>query len=83
MTTEQRRAAIRRALLTSCRDNLVRETVLQTQVAEEVHPAPLLSEIQDELRSLEAQRYISGINPSMGGPTKWIATDHGRAALHD
>lgn len=81
MTAPERKAALRRAILSACRDSLVRETVLQSQLADEVHPPALLSELQEEVGELEAGRFVTRLYPSLGGPAKVIATDLGRAAL--
>ena len=81
MNTPERKATLRRALLLACRDSLVRETVLQTQLAEEVSPAPMLAEVQQEIAELERGGFVSGLRPALGGPAKWMATDLGRAAL--
>ena len=81
MNAEIRKSTLRRAILAACRDSLVRETVLQTQLAEEVSPPPMLSEVQGEIAELERGGFVTGIRPAMGGPAKWMASDMGRAAL--
>lgn len=76
-----RRAALRRGILAACANSLVRETVLQTQIAEDLSPAPTLAELQTELGDLQLGGYLKRHDPNLGGPSKVMATDLGRAAL--
>jgi len=40
-------------------------------------------ELRDALSELKEKKYISGVDPDLGGPAKWMITDQGRAAFQN
>jgi hypothetical protein len=78
---EQRFHSIRLAILRIVQTSLQRETVIQTELAQQVSPPPLLSEMHEALRDLESRQMITGLRPQLGGPVKWFITDQGRVEL--
>ncbi len=59
------------------------EPVLQRELQMTLPIAPTRVEFETALRELDGQKFISGINPELGGPVKWAITDKGRAALNN
>ena len=41
------------------------------------------AEVKDVLEELRGKRYIAGVTPDLGGPSKWRITDEGRAAFQN
>jgi hypothetical protein len=70
--------------LSECGDNLYPENTLYADVCMSLPIAATLNEFKHEVRYLEAEGYIAGINPSgieAGSPRKWKLTDLGRLEL--
>lgn len=67
--------------LDQCGGYLLSEHSLWHQTRLAFQPPPLAAEFAAALQFLEAQRWLVGVRPQLGGPVKWKITDLGRAAL--
>lgn len=84
MNQAQRTLAIRLAILSvlnDCGHYLLPEPQLFVQINLTLAPPITLAELQTELRFLESDRSIVGVNPDLGGPVKWRITDLGKTDL--
>ncbi len=57
------------------------EAALLQEVRDTAPVVPTHTEFISTLSMLEAQGYLTGITPELGGRPKWRITDKGRAAL--
>ena len=84
MTQEERRATLNRAALhalVNCGAYLLPEPVLIAHLQMSASPPPTFLECQEVISAMEAEKFIAGITPKLGGPRKWQITDLGRMAL--
>ncbi len=68
-------------VLSECAGYMLPEPVFRTQANISIFPPLTVKEFETELRWLEGEQFIVGINPELGGPRKWKITDKGRAVL--
>ena len=84
MTSEQRSQLVRiqiLQILLDCAGYLLPEPAFFAQLNLAIAPAVTFTEFNQQTKCLEAEGYILGIRPELGGPLKWKITDKGRAAL--
>lgn len=67
-------------ILAECNGYLLSEIQLFSQLNLEIKPPVTIVEMESELKFLESDRLIAGINPALGGPRKWQITDLGKLA---
>jgi hypothetical protein len=84
MTQDERRGILNRAVLqalANCGAYLLPEPILVAHLQMSAAPPPTILECQEVIAAMEAERFIVGITPKLGGPRKWQITDLGRTAL--
>ena len=67
-------------ILAECNGYLLPEVQLFAQLNIDVRPPVTVSEVESELKFLDADHLIAGIRPELGGPPKWKITDAGKLA---
>lgn len=68
-------------ILNDCGGYLLPEPRLIESLGVAVMPPPTQAECEAEIKWLEADAFIKGITPELGGPRKWTLTDKGRLAI--
>jgi hypothetical protein len=46
-----------------------------------ISPTPTVLECEQSIRFLEANHYIAGVTPDLGGPRKWKITEMGKTEI--
>ena len=67
-------------ILDECNGYSLPEIQLFSQLNLEIKPAITVTEFEAEINFLQADHFIAGIRPDLGGPPKWRITDSGKLA---
>lgn len=68
-------------ILNDCAGYLLPEPRLIEQIQMSISPTPTVLECEQSVRFLEANHYIAGVTPDLGGPRKWKITEMGKTEI--